>query len=318
MQRNRETNYIECHCGKLCNGNRGLRAHQRFCHVNDNPELRDLFVQEIEQLIDNDADNSDDESAINHAKIIPKKGIKLPKTTEKWNTANEYFKQHLNSCENVNDIGVEIRNIQNVIYDYFAENNGTVGGESDDLKQQYGQLSKRQLKYKLRDLKSQNDPNNERAIRYVSKLIRSKYSKKPFEERDHDSEVKENLWKYCKKTLEKQEDNIKPNFDENTCREYFRRSYKKHSKPNYNFPTWMKMLDQPKELFNSEPPSYREITKIVNKMKSSGSPCPHDQMSIIILKRCPYIRTLLHRIITHCWQKQIFPEEWRYAFTILI
>ena len=78
------------------------------------------------------------------------------------------------------------------------------------------------------------------------------------------------------------------------------------------------MLDRPNELFNSEPPSYREITKIVNKMKSSSSPCPHDQMSIIILKRCPYIRTLLHRIITHCWQKQIFPEEWRYAFTILI
>ena len=30
MQRNRETNYIECHCGKLCNGNRGLRAHKRL------------------------------------------------------------------------------------------------------------------------------------------------------------------------------------------------------------------------------------------------------------------------------------------------
>ena len=53
-------------------------------------------------------------------------------------------------------------------------------------------------------------------------------------------------------------------------------------------------------------------------MKSSGSPCPHDQMSITVLKRCPYIRILLHRIITHCWQKQIFPEEWRYAFTLLI
>ena len=72
MKRNRKTNYIECHCGKLCNGNRGLRAHQRFCHVNDIPELRDLFVQEIEQLIDNDTDNSDNESIINHIKIIPK------------------------------------------------------------------------------------------------------------------------------------------------------------------------------------------------------------------------------------------------------
>ena len=100
MQHNRETNYIECHCGKLCNGNRGLRAHQRFSHVNDIPELRDVFVQEIEQLIDNDTDNSENESIINHVKIIPKKGVKLPKTTEEWNTANEYFKQHLNSCEN--------------------------------------------------------------------------------------------------------------------------------------------------------------------------------------------------------------------------
>ena len=40
MQYNRETYYIECHCGKLCNGYRGLRAHQRFCHVNYIPELR--------------------------------------------------------------------------------------------------------------------------------------------------------------------------------------------------------------------------------------------------------------------------------------
>ena len=139
----------------------------------------------------------------------------------------------------VNDIGVEIRNIQNAIYDYFAENNGTVGGETDDLKEQYGELSKRQLKCELRNLKSQNDPNNERAIRYFRKLIQSKCSKKPFEERYHDSEVKENLWKYCKKTLEKPGDNTKPDFDENTCREYFCKSYKKHSKPNYNFQTWM-------------------------------------------------------------------------------
>ena len=106
---------------------------------------------------------------------------------EEWNTANEYFKQHLNSFEKVNDIGVEIRNIQNAIYDYFAENNATVGGESDELKQRYGKLSKRQLKYGLCNLKNQNDPNNERAIWYVPKLIRSKYSMKPFEERDHDS-----------------------------------------------------------------------------------------------------------------------------------
>ena len=61
----------------------------------------------MEQLTDNGTDNSDDESIINHVKIIPKKGIKLPKTTVEWNTANKYFKQ-LNSCENINNIVVEI------------------------------------------------------------------------------------------------------------------------------------------------------------------------------------------------------------------
>ena len=62
------------------------------------------------------------------------------------------------AIENVNDIAVEKRNIQNAIYDYFAKNNGTVGGESDDLKQQYGELSTRQLKHELCNLKIQNDP----------------------------------------------------------------------------------------------------------------------------------------------------------------
>ena len=44
-------------------------------------------------------------------------------------------------------INIRNKNTQNAIYDYFAENNGTVGGQSDDLKQQYGQLSKCQLKF---------------------------------------------------------------------------------------------------------------------------------------------------------------------------
>ena len=319
MQRRKESNYIKCHCGKLCNGNRGLRAHQRFCHVNDVPELRDLFLNEINQLNnDNTNENPEEEITIDFIKRLPKKGIKLPKSKADWNIANEFFKENLNSCEQINDINAEIRNVQNVIYNYFAENNGTVGEESDEFKQRYNKLSKRQLKNELRNLKNQNDPNNDRVIRYISKLIRSKYTKKVFEERDHKSEIRKNFWKYCKETFEKPKDNTLPDFDEKTCRDYFRKSYKKESKHINGFPTWMKMLDEPNELLNLDPPSYAEICKIVNKMKNSGSPCPHDHMSIIILKRCPYVRTILHRIISHCWTNQQFPEEWRDAFTILI
>jgi hypothetical protein len=318
VQRRKESHYIECHCGKRCNGYRGLRAHQRFCHVNDTPELRDLFTHEIEQLNNSAVENHDDNVIGDCIKRIPKKGIKLPKSSAEWNIANDFFKLHLNCNNEIEDINKEIKNIQNTLYDYFADNYGTVGGESDDLKQHYGDLSKRQLKKELRNLKNQNNPNNDRAIRYISKQIRAKYSKSAIKDRDHNTEIKENFWKYCKNTFEKPKDNSKPDFDEKECREYFSKSFKKNSKTNYNFPSWMKMLEEPTELFNNDPPSYQEITKIINKMKSSGSPCPHDQMSIIILKRCPYLRTVLHHIINHCWKNQTFPEEWRYAFTILI
>ena len=86
---------------------------------------------------------------------------------------------------------------------------------------------------------------------------------------------------------------------------------------SFEFPAWMKLLENPSSSFNDEKPTYHEITNI-NKMKSSGSPCPHDQMSIIILKRCPILRTIIHKIISHCWMNKIFPRSWKHAFTILI
>ena len=67
-----------------------------------------------------------------------------------------------------------------------------------------------------------------------------------------------------------------------------------------------------------KPPTHKEITGIINELKSSGSPCPHDQMSIVILKRYPMLRTFIHKIILHCWRKQKFPCCWKQAFTILI
>ena len=80
----------------------------------------------------------------------------------------------------------------------------------------------------------------------------------------------------------------------------------------------MKKLNEPLNVFDLKPPTYKEITGIINKLKSSGSPCPHDQMSIIILKRCPIFRTFIHKIISHCWRERKFPSRWKQAFTILI
>ena len=49
---------MQCHCGKLCKGDLGLRAYQRFCQISDATELRkpfnkDLLENSLEEYNDN-------------------------------------------------------------------------------------------------------------------------------------------------------------------------------------------------------------------------------------------------------------------------
>ena len=46
-------------------------------------------------------------------------------------------------------------------------------------------------------------------------------------------------------------------------------------------------------------------------MKTSGSPCPLDQLSIICFKRCPYLRTYLTELIRSVWLSGTIPVEWQ-------
>ena len=42
------------------------------------------------------------------------------------------------------------------------------------------------------------------------------------------------------------------------------------------------MLPEPTVEFNLDPPTYEQATNVIRKMKTSGSPCPLDQLSIIV------------------------------------
>ena len=53
-------------------------------------------------------------------------------------------------------------------------------------------------------------------------------------------------------------------------------------------------------------------------MKSRGSACPFDQISIIAFKRSPILRTRLWRIIFQCWTEKSIPSVWKHAAAILI
>ena len=79
----------------------------------------------------------------------------------------------------------------------------------------------------------------------------------------------------------------------------------------------MQKLDIPSIGFRLEAPTYKEIAKIIFKMKSSASPCPLDQVSIIVLKKCPYFRIYLWRIISASWSRGDFPTVWKRGITVL-
>ena len=109
--------------------------------------------------------------------------------------------------------------MESTVYDYFAQNYGKLEAKNTALEQKYKNCTKNQLKKALKQLKSQT--TNQIEIKYVSKILRSRYKNIEQEDIDHQTRYSENFWKYCKNTFEPPSHIIKPDFSENTCYKYF-------------------------------------------------------------------------------------------------
>ena len=166
-------------------------------------------------------------------------------------------------------------------------------------------------------------------IKYVSRTLRNKLQNKNNNNANglscgnkelfnHDKYLGQNFWGYVKNVMYKK-DALLPSFNMTDCLNYFSKSLVKIN-PNklFNIPSWIPKLSDPEVQFNLDPPTYQQITNVIRKMKSSGSPCPLDQLSIICFKRCPYLRTYLTELIRESWLSGIVPTEWKRACTILI
>ncbi|ESN97798.1 hypothetical protein HELRODRAFT_177863 [Helobdella robusta] len=73
----------------------------------------------------------------------------------------------------------------------------------------------------------------------------------------------------------------------------------------FRLPNWVPTLQQPTIPCNHDPPTYPEIATVIRKCKLRAYPCPLDQISIIVFKKCPMLRTILHQLIVECWRGQI-------------
>ena len=114
-------------------------------------------------------------------------------------------------------------------------------------------------------------------------------------------------------------DNQKPSFGKKKCADYFKAAFKSLSPRRlFVIPSWIPRFKEPKHSFDTSIPTYAEITRIIRKIKSRGSPCPLDQISIILFKRSPYARSYITSIIQKIWEKGEVPKTWKKAVTVLI
>ena len=86
----------------------------------------------------------------------------------------------------------------------------------------------------------------------------------------------------------------------------------------FRTPSWIPRFDPPSSSFNTKPPTYGEVTNVIKRMKSSGYPCPLDQISILVFKHCPHLRSYLTAVLEQVWESGKIPEVWKKATTILI
>ena len=232
-----------------------------------------------------------------------------------WSTANLYFQTHLDSTkvsqENLDNC---VNEMNDVIYMYFKENYGLVEGHDEQIKQlkhKYSGYSKNQLKRQLKRLKSCKDYGLSVEIKFLSRLIRSEISKvntTSVHNFDHDHEIQRGFWSYCKKVLDVK-DIILPLFDKDKCTQYFSKVFKSSKNHEFVLPSWIPHLPEPANSdFNINLPTYQEVTRVIRRMKAGKCPCPLDQVSVIVLKRCPYLRTFLTSIIEKVWQTKRMPN----------
>ena len=123
----------------------------------------------------------------------------MPKTPSQWEEANLYFKTKFFLSDPVDNLDEYVENAQNIVYDYFADNYGSMSGSSDpELTFKYIHLTVNQLKKKLGSLKRNNGDLFE--IKFVRALIRKRIKKinDPLIVTT-EKELSTNFWSACRK-----------------------------------------------------------------------------------------------------------------------
>lgn len=320
-------NLLQCCCGKFCKGRKGLIMHKRSCKtsksLNFQPSVVNKTTFTSATTINNIQQSSPSSSPAEvptTASTKPLPGVKLPRSPLEWEVANAYFHSELNSWSVIDDINKFATQFHNIIYKYFATTYGTIKPKRNSLTVQDRSINR--LKKDLASLKKTAKNNNDQQINNeiirISKLIRAKLrSNKINRKNDKAHQLKINFWKTCNNIFSPTNP-VSPLFNVDTGHTFFKNTVNNNNTNTFCTPDWIPPLPIPSHNCNTDPPTYKELVSAIHKIKSRSSPCPLDQISIIIFKKCPILRTFLHKLIVKCWSSSSIPSCWRQGLTVLI
>ena len=201
--------------------------------------------------------------------------------------------------------------MNSTVYNYFRDNYGYKNAVSEEeiaLKKRYENVYRKDLKNKLETEKLNNASINN--IKYVAKPIRSRINKNPINiavTTDNYDKISKIFWGYAKIVF-RYSTSILASFKAGQSTTYFTNVLKCIIQMKvFTILSWVPKLKEPNIPFNLSLPSHQKITRIIKRMKSSGSPCPLDQISIICFKRCPYLRSFMLNIWTEVIRSNNLP-----------
>ena len=129
LQRESESNeackLVKCSCGKEC---KGLKMHQRRCRVLENMGVSQPSEFEISNLDPRDVTIEQEKTAVKLLDtFVLKQGIRLPKSSEQWTEANNYFRSiFANIILRRDTMDETIKFMNNSLYDFFKANYCTI------------------------------------------------------------------------------------------------------------------------------------------------------------------------------------------------
>ena len=178
-------------------------------------------------------------------------------------TANEHFKFALQSNDPITsqDLNSNIKLLNNIIYDYFAQNFGYSESVPDNsLLNKYKDYEIKDLKKALKTLKSTSGELDE--IKYVSHILRGKLRSNNNNESsldssqslNHDKYIGKKFWGYVK-NIQRKKDTVLPSFNMTQCLSHFTKTPAAiHPNKLFNIPSWIPALSDPEIQFDLDPP----------------------------------------------------------------